>query len=33
MASEATLLQAAVGSILSGPEHFNTLLKELTDGR
>lgn len=32
MATEGVIIQAAAGSILAGGEHFNKLLKELTDG-
>lgn len=32
LATEGLVIQAAAGSIMAGPEHFNKLIKELTDG-
>ncbi|QGF20934.1 tail length tape measure protein [Serratia phage JS26] len=32
LATEGVIIQAAAGSIMAGPEHFNKLIKELTDG-
>jgi hypothetical protein len=32
LVTEMTLLNAAVGAVLSGPKHFQTVVKRLTDG-
>ena len=32
LATHMVVLQAAVGSVLSGPKHFNEVLKRLQDG-
>lgn len=32
LATEGVVIHAAAGAVMAGPEHFNKILKELTDG-